>query len=377
MNKSRISDRLVTKKMLTNASNANNSGSIDSTTSSYTTTTTGGMGGGEVSRDDSTETIEYNELKPKPVIKLTKSSFDDSDSSATSVGMGMDSMATTTALSRSSDNSSFIVDDSSASVSPIHIRREEQDQPAILPRPTDLFVAGSAAAMVAPVTGGDGSSPDDSQEYFPMTTSMTRELRLELENLDRHVFGNDFHSKQQRFYTLSSCIDLETPPECGDLTMAPITESGTNRRVPLAAASTIAYSKLDNNGSSLPRSLDTAAMEIESIDEICDRSPGEEGAEETRKEDTTVVRYREKPGRRRTGTGATGSIVSENRDSKRISTSSANVSSDVFVWENPLHHDCGDDEEQVSPVSGGMVTGEVTQIQQRTATTPDEHPELE
>lgn len=37
----------------------------------------------------------------------------------------------------------------------------------------------------------DGSSPDDSTEYFPMTTSMTRELRLELESFDRHVFGND------------------------------------------------------------------------------------------------------------------------------------------------------------------------------------------
>lgn len=37
----------------------------------------------------------------------------------------------------------------------------------------------------------EGSSPDDSTEYFPMTTSMTRELRLELESLDRHVFGED------------------------------------------------------------------------------------------------------------------------------------------------------------------------------------------
>lgn len=35
----------------------------------------------------------------------------------------------------------------------------------------------------------DGSSPDDSQEYYPMTTSMTRELRLEVEHLDRQVFG--------------------------------------------------------------------------------------------------------------------------------------------------------------------------------------------
>ncbi|KAG6460871.1 uncharacterized protein LOC115450517 [Manduca sexta] len=38
----------------------------------------------------------------------------------------------------------------------------------------------------------EGSSPDDSQEYYPMTTSMTRELRLELEHLDRHVFGASY-----------------------------------------------------------------------------------------------------------------------------------------------------------------------------------------
>lgn len=36
----------------------------------------------------------------------------------------------------------------------------------------------------------DECSPDDSQEYFPLTTSVTRELRLELENLDRKVFGD-------------------------------------------------------------------------------------------------------------------------------------------------------------------------------------------
>ncbi|KAK0087051.1 hypothetical protein PV325_001832 [Microctonus aethiopoides] len=35
----------------------------------------------------------------------------------------------------------------------------------------------------------DASSPDDPTDFFPMTTSMTRELRLELESLDRQVFG--------------------------------------------------------------------------------------------------------------------------------------------------------------------------------------------
>uniref|UniRef100_A0A182QPZ9 Rab-GAP TBC domain-containing protein n=1 Tax=Anopheles farauti TaxID=69004 RepID=A0A182QPZ9_9DIPT len=361
MNKSRISDRLVTKKMLTNAAassvnNNNNSCSMDSTASS--------------ARDDSTDTIEYNELKPKPVIKLTKSSFDDSDSSATSVGVGLDSVATTTAaLSRSSDNSSFIVDDSSASVSPVHpvpVRREE-----VALRPAELLVggAGAAAAAAPPPTVGDGSSPDDSQEYFPMTTSMTRELRLELENLDRHVFGSDFHSKQQRFYTLNSCLDLETPPESGDSVGGPQVDA-------------TGYSKLDNNGGSPCQ----RTMEIEAIEEICDRSPEGDvvvAAAVAAGSSDVVVRYREKPGRRRTGTN-----VSEPRDSKRISTSSANATnSDVFVWENPLHQECDDDDDDDrdggdgngvgSPASGGAGTGEVTQIQQRTATTPDEHPELE
>lgn len=45
------------------------------------------------------------------------------------------------------------------------------------------------------VTDANDSSPDDSQEYYPMTTSMTRELNLELEHLDRHVFGSSYVSQ--------------------------------------------------------------------------------------------------------------------------------------------------------------------------------------
>lgn len=37
------------------------------------------------------------------------------------------------------------------------------------------------------------ASPDDSQDYFPMTTSVTRGLKLELDNLNRQVFGNQYH----------------------------------------------------------------------------------------------------------------------------------------------------------------------------------------
>lgn len=49
-------------------------------------------------------------------------------------------------------------------------------------------------------------TPDDmqDQEYYPMTTAMTRELRLEMENLDRQVFG-------------PSAIIIEPPPITTDI----------------------------------------------------------------------------------------------------------------------------------------------------------------
>lgn len=58
----------------------------------------------------------------------------------------------------------------------------------------------------------DECSPDDSQEYFPMTTSVTRELRLELENLDRQVFGNKY---PERLLDDSPSNDLTL--ECSEL----------------------------------------------------------------------------------------------------------------------------------------------------------------
>ncbi|XP_046991499.1 uncharacterized protein LOC124596413 [Schistocerca americana] len=54
----------------------------------------------------------------------------------------------------------------------------------------------------------ESSSPDDSTEYFPMTTSMTRELRLELENLDRQVFGSTYNHCA---LNLEDSEDLESP----------------------------------------------------------------------------------------------------------------------------------------------------------------------
>ncbi|XP_047987827.1 uncharacterized protein LOC125227534 [Leguminivora glycinivorella] len=55
----------------------------------------------------------------------------------------------------------------------------------------------------------DGSSPDDSQEYYPMTTSMTRELRLELEHLDRQVFGPSYVNRRSMIDSPSDSTSTE------------------------------------------------------------------------------------------------------------------------------------------------------------------------
>ncbi|XP_011299044.1 TBC1 domain family member 25 [Fopius arisanus] len=54
----------------------------------------------------------------------------------------------------------------------------------------ELRRAASESGVVR-VIRDDNGSPDDAtdQDFFPMTTSMTRERRLELESLDRQVFG--------------------------------------------------------------------------------------------------------------------------------------------------------------------------------------------
>lgn len=51
------------------------------------------------------------------------------------------------------------------------------------------------------------ASPDD--EYFPMTTSVTRGLKLELDNLNRHVFGQNF--QQSKDSELNNDNQQESP----------------------------------------------------------------------------------------------------------------------------------------------------------------------
>lgn len=75
----------------------------------------------------------------------------------------------------------------------------------------------SSESGVIRVVRDETSSPDDSTDFFPMTTSMTRELRLELESLDRQVFGPSPPSEQQCDCVLSKreseIVESETETE--------------------------------------------------------------------------------------------------------------------------------------------------------------------
>lgn len=125
----------------------------------------------------------------------------------------------------------------------------------------------------------DGSSPDDSQEYFPMTTSITRELRLELDNLNRQVFGNSFPPK----------TDQDTTPESADSRIS-------NKRSSRNSTSDISYKKFNHNSED-EMHLDKIYTMPADVDEI--------------------------------------SVPKVNEPNKQASTVGTN--NDVFVWENPLH----------------------------------------
>lgn len=149
-----------------------------------------------------------------------------------------------------------------------------------------------------------------------MTTSMTRELRLELENLDRHVFGNEFQQQQNRHH-----IDTMDIPECDDDADPP-------------------------NATDMVPNANDGQIEIYT----CETSNFAGSLSST-------VKCRQKN-------------RVEDSALKRISTSSANA--DVFVWENPLH--------QISPSTtvinvDAIEVAEPTAIM--TTMTPDEQTDLE
>lgn len=66
----------------------------------------------------------------------------------------------------------------------------------------ELRRVSSESGVVRVIRDDEAGSPDDSTDFYPMTTSMTRELRLELESLDRQVFGSS-HSGDRQFEDIS------------------------------------------------------------------------------------------------------------------------------------------------------------------------------
>lgn len=183
----------------------------------------------------------------------------------------------------------------------------------------------------------DESSPDDSQDYFPMTTSITRELRLELDNLNREVFGNDFNATQ------ISCDDEDDvvvkEDELFNRNDGQSFDSNdshiSNNKSP--AIPEISYLKLNHNSTD----ADDDPQQIDRILPIRVRSKNELEAD-----DEMAL--------------------------KRAST----LSTDVFIWENPLHQTSPTVEQTTSsmPTTVKNPFFEIDFIQ---TLTPDEQNELD
>lgn len=152
----------------------------------------------------------------------------------------------------------------------------------------------------ATTTNSNESSPDDAQEYFPMTTSVTRELRLELENLDRQVFGVELQERQRR--REEEKLDCDTP------------ESGDSARRPPLSPNVEGYRQLGH--------LSTDTYEGEEDEEGEDEEMSGGGTNHPDPDEITKCPDHLNPSDRDLG--------------KRLS--SCSINNDVFVWENPLHN---------------------------------------
>lgn len=181
----------------------------------------------------------------------------------------------------------------------------------------------------------DGSSPDDSRdEYFPMTTSMTRELRLELENLDRHVFsaptatshrGGGALKQTNPFLMDADEDEEEVGSNCTDVNA----EIGYTKLCPAPSLSL----DIESEVAALPRINDDG---LDGIVEItrCPSYEKEPSGSDAVADSVVVLRRPHRAGNAAAAAGPDGAAHHRN-SINRCSTSSANT--DVFVWENPLH----------------------------------------
>lgn len=122
----------------------------------------------------------------KPLVQLSKSgalasSLDESDSSSIPETSWSASTAAT-AIQQAQDLSSYSLQLDLNSLSP---ERTPEQQPKQSPVPT----------CQQQQLEENTPDQDQDQEYYPMSTAITRELRLDADNLDRQVFGLPFTEK--------------------------------------------------------------------------------------------------------------------------------------------------------------------------------------
>lgn len=162
----------------------------------------------------------------------------------------------------------------------------------------------------------DNNSPDDVQDYYPMTTSMTRELRLEMENLDRQVFGADFQMKQMSL----NCCDTGMAPLSGGVAFGGGGgKTTTTMAVPQTARDEVAYTKLGHN--SVDNCDDEGTDDDDDDEGDCNQIKPYPGSLHEEDDEKEVGQVEEE------GPRAVGVIPRK---------SNCSVNSDVFIWENPL-----------------------------------------
>lgn len=175
----------------------------------------------------------------------------------------------------------------------------------------------------------DKSSSPDNSEYFPMTTSKTRELRLQLESLDRQVFGSDFH--QQKFCSLTSNTSATTTTTTTDTTPESADSLSAQSESSMFFLTDINYTKLQQN-----------PMEIQEMSAVTSAMVA------------TMPKIRHNANKNRSVDNL-----------KRIS-----VNNDVFVWENQHSLGSCDDLEKSAMTTATIETmGRVK--------TPDEQLDIE
>ncbi|EDW31346.1 GL11012 [Drosophila persimilis] len=127
----------------------------------------------------------------KPLVQLTKAglggSLDESDSSSLPDTSWSASTAAT-AIQQAQDLSSYNLQLELENISP-GLRTPDLQQR----EPGDRVPEVRNTSDCTP-----DQEPDQDQEYYPMTNAITRELRLEAENLDRQVFGLPFTESTKR-----------------------------------------------------------------------------------------------------------------------------------------------------------------------------------